>query len=210
VTRLLPAIVVLTAAVELCLGSPVGAAAAVTDTRSISPLQATGHLAAGYTVKHQYADANCVSGSPTTGTAYECFSSRSPEGVFDSCWVQANPGYATCLANPWTHNAIRLRVTGGYDNRGGFTHVATPWGLRLGAKTRCLVDLGGVRTADGHAVTYRCTNNIILVGSVHRATSPWRISAYRRVRHPHGPTTYTPLGRKPVSVSWKGQRSRAG
>jgi hypothetical protein len=189
---------------------PTARSVAATEVRPITPLEANGHLAARYTVAHEYAGANCVSGSPTTGTSYECFSSRSPQGVFESCWAQASPDYAICLENPWTHHAIRLHVTGGYDDREGFTRVSIPWGPRLGASIRCLVDPGEVRTADGHAVTYKCTGHIVLVGSPRRTAPTWRINAYRRIKHHHAATTYTPLGSKPVTVSWKGQPSRVG
>jgi hypothetical protein len=186
------------------------ASPAATQVRSIAPVEANGQLAATYTVKHQYAGANCVSGSPTTGTSYECFSSRSSQGVFDSCWVQANPHYASCLDHPWSHDVIRLHVTGGYDNRSGFARVTAPWGLRLGASTRCLVDLGGIRTVDGHARTYTCNHHVVLTGTVRRTASAWRIRAYRRVKHKHAASTYTSLGLTAVSVSWKGRPSRTG
>jgi hypothetical protein len=185
-------------------------AAPPTTVRHVSPLEHSGHLAPGYTVTHHYPDASCVSGSPTTGTAYECFSAGSPEGVFDTCWVQANVAYVTCLANPWTHTAVRLHVTGGYDDRGGFPHVAAPWGVRLGRSIRCLIDLGSVKSAGGHPITYHCTRHIVLTDQVTRTAATWRAHAYRRVAHKGRGSTFTPLGRQPVAVGWRGRASRSG
>jgi hypothetical protein len=186
------------------------AAAAATAVRTIDPLDRAGHLTARYTVDHHYPDANCVAGSPTTGTAYECFAAQSPQGVFDTCWVQASPGYVTCLPNPWTTHAVRLHVTGGYDDGSGFRRVAAPWGVRLKRSIRCLVDLGSVKSADGHPITYRCTRHIVLTGAVMRSAATWRVRAYRRVAHRGHATTFTALGHQPVSVGWRGRASRPG
>jgi hypothetical protein len=180
-----------------------------TAVHSVSPLDSQGHLGVKYTVQHRFGAANCQSGSPTTGTTYECFTPQSPQGTFDSCWVQADTSYVICLVKPWLHNAVRLHVTRGYDDRGGFSHTGMPWGIRLGRDTRCLLDLGAVASTHGQAITYYCNNKTVLTGSVKRQHATWRVHAYRTTSRKGHPVRRKSLGLLPIAIAWYAAPSHA-
>jgi hypothetical protein len=210
---------VLALAIAAATLSPAGSLASAAETstpvsptsvRTISPLDPQGHPAPAYRVTHRYGNANCESGSPATGTAYECFTPEAPQGIFEACWVDANPAFVTCLDKPWQRDVVRLRVTRDYDNTAGFPRVHRPWGVRLGSDTRCLVDLGSVHSADGHPISYRCNHKTILTGPVDRHGHTWRVTAYRRIAHKGHPLRFRSLGREPVAVAWLGKPSRTG
>jgi hypothetical protein len=181
---------------------------APTAVRSVSPLDAQGHVAPAYRVRHHYGNANCESGSPATGKAYECFTPQAPQGIFESCWVQVTPGLVACLVKPWMHDVVQLHVTRGFDNTAGFMHVHMPWGVRIGSDTRCLIVLGSVHSAAGHPITYRCNHKTVLTGAIDRGAATWRVRAYRRIAHKGKPLRFQPLGREPVAVAWFGAPSR--
>jgi hypothetical protein len=182
---------------------------AATIRREVDPLDSAHHLVAPYRIKHRYADASCQRGSATTGTTYTCFAATSPEGEFDSCWVQANTRFVICVVKPWRHKVAQLHVTRGYDDRNGFTHVHQPWGLRLGRATRCLVILAPVNSAQGHSIRYGCNHKTVLAGPVQRQSVTWRIRAYRATHHHDHVVDYKPLGWQPVAVAWSGLPSQA-
>jgi len=185
----------------------VAAAPAPTSIRPTSPLDAHNRLAAGFTIQHRYGDANCESGSPTTGTAYQCFSPQSAQGIFNSCWVQAQRKYVICLVKPWMRKVVRLHVTRGFGDSNGFLHAHTPWGLRIGQHTRCLVDLGSVHSAQGHAITYTCNKRVVLAGPVRRGSAVWRIRSYRKIHHKGHSATYRSLGIQPATFFHTGTTS---
>jgi hypothetical protein len=205
--------VAVTAAALGVTGSATGhsgtaAPTAPTSVRAVRPLDAQGHLDPAYRVKHRYGNANCESGSPTTGKAYQCFTPQAPQGIFDSCWVQASPGLVACLVKPWMHDVVQLHVTRGFDNAPGFLHVHAPWGLRIATNTRCLVDLGSVHSANGHPITYRCNHKTVLTGAIDRHGATWRILGYRRIAQKGKPLRFVSLGREPIAVAWSGKPSR--
>jgi hypothetical protein len=188
--------------------SAAAAEPATTAIRTVSPVTAAGQLAAGFTITHRYTDANCQSGSPTTGRSYACFAPTSPEGVFDSCWVESDTSFAICLVKPWQHKVARLHVTRGYDDSHGFLTVHQPWGVRLGQHTRCLVILAPVNSAQGRPINYACNKKIVLAGSIDRGSATWRIRAYRRVHRKRHPVHYRPMGRQPIAIAWSGKPSQ--
>jgi hypothetical protein len=183
---------------------------APTAVRMVSPLDGQGHLAPTYQNRHHYGDANCESGSPTTGKAYECSTPEAPQGIFESCWVEANPALVACLVKPWMHDVVQLRVSRGFDNSAGFSTVHRPWGVRLGPATRCLVVLGSVHSAAGHPITYRCNHKTVLTGAIDRRAATWRVRAYRRIAHKGKPLRFQPLGREALAVAWFGKPSQRG
>jgi hypothetical protein len=175
-----------------------------TVVKVIGPLDTNGHLAQGYRIRHRYSNASCESGSPTTGHAYQCFTPQSPNGIYDSCWVQSNPKYVVCLTKPWLpRKADRLHVTRGYGDSAGFLKVRKPWGVRLGLRTLCLRILGPVHTINGRSRTYDCNHRTFLAGPIRHHTATWRAHAYRRNHHGR----YTSIGVLPVAVAWFGKPS---
>lgn len=199
----------LTASTGVALAGPAGPAASTpTDVRTVGPLDADNRLAHGYRIAHRYGNANCESGSPTVGKAYQCFTPDAPQGIFNSCWVQADKSFVVCLVRPWQLKVARLHVTRGYGDSSGFLHVHEPWGVRLARGERCLVILGPVHSAGGRRINYSCRHKIVLAGQIHRHAATWRARAYRTVHHGNHVVTYRSLGTLPLSVAWSGKPSQ--
>jgi hypothetical protein len=183
-------------------------ASASTDVRAVSPMDSQDHVAAGFRISHRYGDANCESGSPTVGKAYQCFTPQSPQGIFDSCWIQSDKSFVVCLVKPWLHKVERLHVTRGYGDSAGFLTVHRPWGVRLRTGPRCLVILGAVHSTRGQRIDYDCNHRIVLAGPIRHHGTTWHARAYRKVHHGGHRITYTSLGSQPLSVAWSGKPSQ--
>jgi hypothetical protein len=201
------ALTVMCAAVAVLATPVVQAATTSTSVRAITPVDGTGGLAAGYVIAHRYGNANCESGSPTVGKAYQCFTPASPVGIYDACWVQANHHFVLCLVKPWQRKVARLHVTRGYGDSSGFLTVHKPWGVRTGSRVRCLIILGPVHTIHGKPRTYLCNKKIVLAGKVTHHGDVWTAHEYRKVRHRGRPTSYPSLGKHTAAVVWFGQPS---
>lgn len=211
--RVRPAVVSCAAAVGLVFtpvatAAPVRVAAAPTAMRHVSPVDSSGVLADGYHVGRHYGDARCQRGSAMTGSAYRCFTSRSPAGVYDPCWVTADAAQVLCLVRPWVRRAVQLHVTGGYDDTDGFGKQPRPWAARLSTGERCLLHPAAVESTHGQAIHYYCRHHVALAGAIDRRHPTWRVHAYRNTT-PHGVTaTYEALGRVAVATVWRGKPSR--
>lgn len=202
-----PASMLAAFAVGLALAVAVPASAApATSVVHLRPVDAQGRLTTGFTVGHQFTDANCQSGSPTVGNAYECVTPQSGQGVYHSCWVQTDHSYVVCLVKPWQHRVVRLHVTRGYDDSTGFETVHRPWGLQLGATLRCLVILGPTDTTRGRTVRYACNHKTVLAGPIHRG-STWHAHAYRKIHHGGHHLTYRSRRIMPIATAWFGKSS---
>lgn len=184
-------------------------ATAPTVVRHISPVDADGVLKPRYEVAHHYGAARCQSRSAMTGTAYRCFTSRSPQGVYDPCWVTTSSAAVICLDVPWRrHEVTRLKVTSGYDDTDGFVHRRWPWGLRVDIHRRCLLHPSAVEYANGRPIHYYCNKHTALAGRLGRSGTTWRMRAYRNTT-PHGiQATYRAIGWVHVVTAWYGERSR--
>src|SRR5690242_8328401 len=77
-----------------------------TVVRSVSPVDAAGALKPRYDVKRHYDGARCQSGSAVTGTSYRCYTSRSPQGVYDPCWVTSTSARVICVDVPWRRHKV--------------------------------------------------------------------------------------------------------
>jgi hypothetical protein len=179
-----------------------------TVTTEVSPLDANGDLAAGYRIAYHHGDATCQSGSIYTGSAYRCYAPAAPAGLLDPCWVESDGEYVVCLSKPWSHKAVRLHVSAGWDNSAGFSTTDKPWGLQIN-NTRCLRSFATVTPVHGHTVTYHCNHDRLLAGGLDRGSPSWRIREYRRV-HSHGKTHYVSKGRQHVRTAWYGAPSAPG
>jgi hypothetical protein len=195
----------------LAVVAAIAAASSPTVVRQVSPVDTTGVLKPAYEIKHHYGGARCQSGSAMTGTAYRCFTSRAPQGVFDPCWVTDTSDQVICLTQPWRKkNAVELRVIDGYDDTDGFPHQSWPWGLRVDLPRRCLLHPAAVEYAHGHAIHYYCNKHTALAGPLDRSGSRWRIRAYRNTT-PHAvQPSYKRIGWVHVITAWRGGRSRTG
>lgn len=181
---------------------------ATTQQRTVSPVDDADQLAAGYRIAHNYGNASCESGSPTVGKAYECFTPQSSEGIYYSCWVQANQHFVLCLDKPWQHKVVRLHVTRGYGDSSGFSKVQRPWGLRLANGLRCLVILGPVHVTHGNPVNYYCNHRRALAGKINQRRGTWTVKTFRKVRHPGRPIEFRSTGVRAVAVAWNGGPSQ--
>ena len=180
-----------------------------TVVRQVSPLDANGMLKPSYAVKNHYAGARCQSGSAMTGTAYRCFTSQSPRGVLDPCWVMDTNERVMCLSVPWRkHNAVELQVTDGYDDADGFHRQSRPWGLRVDLPRRCLLHPVAVEHAQGRAIHYYCNKRTALAGPLDRSGSRWRVRAYRNTTPHSVQPTYRRIGWVHILTAWRGQKSR--
>jgi hypothetical protein len=186
-------------------------AAPATVVKKVSPVDADGVLKPRYEIDHRYGGARCQSGSAMTGTAYRCFTSHSPDGVYDPCWVTSSSDHVICLDVPWRkHRVTQLRVTSGYDDTDGFHRQRWPWGLRVDIHRRCLLHPAAVEYANGRPVHYYCNRHTALAGRLDRSGARWRIHAYRNTT-PHGvQATYRSLGWVHVVTAWRGEPSRTG
>lgn len=192
------------------IGAGMAAAAAASGATVVvdeSPVDAQGQLQPGFHVDHRYGAASCNSGSELTGTAYRCFTSQSRQSIYDPCWVTANDTVVVCQDRPWEHSLVQLRVTHGYDDSAGFSHVSQPWGIQLARGPRCLHIVGATETLYGHPITYNCTKRTALTNRPDRTHSQWRIRAYRLVGH-GSHRHWRSLGRQPIATAWRGAPSR--
>ena len=181
-----------------------------TVVKKVTPVDADGALKPAYVVKHRYPGARCQSGSNMTGTAYRCFTSQAPDGVYDPCWVTDTGEHVICPGMPWKHKVVQLRVSDGFDNDDGFHKQKWPWGLRLTNDRHCLLSPAAVQFAGGRPIHYYCNKHVALAGHLDRSGARWRIHAYRNTT-PHGiQPTYRSLGRLRVVVAWFGEPSRTG
>jgi hypothetical protein len=174
----------------------------------ISPVDADGALATGYTVTHRYGDATCSRPSFETGTAYRCTTPQSSSVVSDPCWVSSTPTTVFCQPYPWSRHVVRLTVTGGYDDSSGFHAQHRPWGLRIQHKGgRCLYNPGSVVEIHGRTAGYSCERRILLAGSIKRSHQHWKIRAYRETEHNENSYSYKWLGWQRIRTAWFGLRS---
>lgn len=208
VTRVSAAATVLA---TMLAGSPISGvtAAPVTATtvHAVRPVDGSGALAAGFTIHRRYGDASCESGSPTVGKAYQCFTPRSPDAIYNACWVQADRHFVLCLVKPWEHRIVRLHVTRGFGDSSGFLTVKRPWGLRLANGNRCLVILGPVHVVHGHQVNYYCNHKVAIAGAINERHKVWTVNVFRKVNHRGRPTEFRRVGRQQVDVAWNGAPS---
>jgi hypothetical protein len=181
-------------------------AAAATQVVRLRPVDAKGHLRAGYTITQHHGRAHCVLGSAATGTAYRCFAGNE---ILDPCWVQAGSGHShvICLGLPWVHHVSRLHVTKGYDNSVQPSPAHRPWGLRLTSGTRCAGVQGATGTVHGRPITFFCPHStLMLLGEPDRSQPRWTI---RTARSTHDGLD-KPSGRKAIATAYFGRPSLQG
>lgn len=174
----------------------------------VSPLDTNGDLDPAYRIAYHHGDATCQSGSIYTGSAYRCFAPGAPAGLLDPCWVESDGAHVVCLSKPWSHKAVRLHVTAGWDNSAGFSTTHKPWGVQIHS-IRCLQSFATVTPVHGHTVTYHCNKDRLLAGGIDKSSPSWRVREYRRV-HKHGTTKYVAKGWQHIDTAWYGEPSAPG
>jgi hypothetical protein len=187
------------AAVPIAAGASGGGA---TSVRTVSPVDASGQLKAGYQVVRRLRHATCQAGSYMTGVADRCATPAAGAVVLDPCWPTAAPDTFICQAKPWDRKVVQLHVPQPVSGGAGAHHQGLPWGMRLGATVRCLLDPGSVRRLYGHALLYHCSRHRDVFGPLHRSGQHWTAHVYRTGAHT--PTGYRSLGWQSVRIAWYG------
>jgi hypothetical protein len=162
-------------ALSLLLLAPAAAVAAPpTHVVRVSPVDASGHLRAGYRVNDR-ARSTCQPGSEAVPSLYRCFGDDNL--IRDPCW-RTGARTAICLAAPWRHTVSRLTVHGGFGTPlpGG---PSVPWGVRLRDGERCLLLQGASELVHGKRVNYGCSRTSFLLGRPDRGHAAWRIQRAR-------------------------------
>lgn len=173
-----------------------------TSTRTVSPIGTNGELNAGYKVIRHEGHAVCQTGSFMTGRADRCSTPTSQTVVLDPCWPTADSKTFICQRRPWRREVIELHVPKPASDGPGVHRQSLPWGMRIGAKVRCLLDPGSVRKLSGHALLYHCTHHRDVFGPLRRPGTHWKAHVYRTGARTR--SGYRSLGWKPVRIAWYG------
>ncbi|HWC36466.1 MAG TPA: hypothetical protein VG650_16790 [Mycobacteriales bacterium] len=173
-----------------------------TAVRTVSPLTSAGTLKPGYKVTRREGHGTCQSGSFMTGRADRCATPASGAVVLDPCWPAAEAKTFVCQAKPWLRKVVELHVPGAVSDGPGPHHQSLPWGMRVGASLRCLLDPGSVRRLSGHPLLFHCTHHRDVFGPLHRNGSRWTAHVYRTGARTR--SGYRSLGWLAVHVAWYG------
>jgi hypothetical protein len=195
-------------ALAMPAASAAAAQRAATLVMRVSPVTSTGELKSGYTVAHRYSGARCQSDSSVTGSAYRCFSSQAPDGVYDPCWVTQTSDNVVCIGRPWARRVVQLAVTQGYDDTDPMRTSATPWGAQLTDGNRCLFQPGSVHSINGRPLRYYCHHHVVLAGQFDRSHRQWQIRSYKDVTPNAADATYRWQGFARVNTASYGVASR--
>ena len=189
--------------------APLAASAATAPSRTsrveVRPVDAQGHLLAGYRVGHEFGRAHCLRGGIADNQAYRCFAGNE---IFDPCWVQDSAtAHVICLRDPWHHTVARLRVTKGFDNGYAGGPSRSPWAIRLVSGPRCVGVQGASGAVAGHGISYVCLDGkTVLLDEPDMAHSLWTI----RVARDTGGYHYRRIGRHAIAAAYFGRRSLVG
>ena len=204
----LPVVALLIFAAVTPLGAfavaPLAASASspATQVRTVSLVGSTGHLKAGYKVVRHLAHASCQTGSFMTGRADRCTTPASRAVVLDPCWPTASSKTFVCQRRPWRHKIVLLHVPQPVSGKPGADRASLPWGMRIKAKVRCLLDPGSVRRVSGHALLFHCSHHRDIFGPLRRGSGHWKAHVYRTGARTR--SGYRSLGWQPVRIVWYG------
>ncbi|HVW80154.1 MAG TPA: hypothetical protein VHB69_04350 [Mycobacteriales bacterium] len=205
-TRALPVAALLTAAAgtyALFAITP-ASATAKTVVQTVGPLDANGALNPSYRVTRRLGHGTCQLGSYQVGAAYRCASPGAGPVILDPCWpLAADPSTMVCQAKPWQAKVVEVHVAATAAG-GPSTHPASqPWGLRIGARIRCLRDVGAVLRVEGNLLAYHCSHHRDVIGALQTSGATWRAHVYRS-----GAPTATgekSIGWQAVTIAWEGE-----
>ena len=173
-----------------------------TQVRTVSPVGVDGTLKDGYKVVRHLGHGTCQTGSFMTGRADRCTTPSSRTVVLDPCWPTASPKTFVCQRRPWQHQVVQLHVRKPVAGKPGAHRLGLPWGIRVNAKVRCLLDPGSVRRLSGHALLFHCTHHRDVFGPLRRDSAHWKAHVYRTGARTR--TGYRSLGWHPVRIAWYG------
>ena len=184
--------------------TPLAASASspATQVRTVSPVGSDGHLKTGYELVRRLGHASCQSRSFMATGAERCTTPAARTVVLDPCWPTASPETFVCQRRPWKHQVVQLHVRQPASGKPVAHRVSLPWGMRVNAKVRCLLDPGSVRRLSGHALLFHCTHHRDVFGPLRRGSGRWKAHIYRTGARTH--SGYRSLGWQPVRIAWYG------
>ena len=183
---------------------PTVAATSPTGVLNVRPVDASGHLAAGYFVQ-QVVSGGCSPGSDLGTSAYRC-SGTTNHSVYDPCWAEGSPAKSVlCLDSPWSMSPTRLTLSGPLTALPPPGPVVPPWGLQLANGLKCTAYQGAHSQFNGRAVDYYCggtyTGPVVLRG-IDLSRPVWVV----QTATPNGAGGYTMGPTVPVSTAWNAQK----
>jgi len=181
---------------------PAQASGAATSVRTVSPVDSAGALKAGYKVTRSVGHGTCQTGSFMTGVADRCSTPATHGSVLDPCWPTSTAETFVCQPKPWRHKVVKLHVPQPVADGQRPHHNALPWGMRVGARVRCLLDPGSVRRLSGNPLLFHCTHHRDVFGPLRRGTDHWTAHVYRTGARTR--SGYRSLGWQAVRIAWYG------
>ncbi|HVV76443.1 MAG TPA: hypothetical protein VHC43_10435 [Mycobacteriales bacterium] len=173
-----------------------------TSVRTVSPVDASGQLKAGYRVTRHESHGSCQSGSFMTGRADRCSTPESGAVVLDPCWPTATAEMFVCEAKPWRHQVVQVHAAGPVHGGPGRHRPTLPWGMRIRTGVHCLLDPGSVRRLNGHPLLFHCSHHLDVFGPLRSGGAHWTAHVYRAGARTR--SGYRSRGWQPVRVAWYG------
>lgn len=183
---------------------PAVAATSPTQVLNVQPVDASGHLAAGYVVQ-QVVSGACSPGSDLGISAYRC-SGTTNHSIYDPCWAEGSPAKSVlCLDSPWSTSPTRLTLSGPLTALPPPGPAVPPWGLQLANGLKCTAVQGAHGQFNGRAIDYYCggtyTGPVVLHG-IDLSRPVW----VARTATPNGAGGYTMGPTVSVSTAWNAQK----
>lgn len=168
----------------------------------VSPVTSAGAAVSGYRVTSRVSGAICEPGSEAIGHAYRCSAGNY---LYDPCWAEKAAGPAVlCVASPWEHTAVELRVTAPLpaipDPPAG---PGEPWGVQLATGQRCNLAQGAHNVFRGQVIDYYCPSGLALLRGLNRAEPVWTA---RSVLAKSGQLASGPAEK--IAIAWYGTPAR--
>lgn len=183
---------------------PTVAATSPTQVLSVRPVDASGHLAAGYFVQ-QVVSGACSPGSDLGVSAYRC-SGTTNHSIYDPCWAEGSPAKSVlCLDSSWSTSPTRITLSGPLTALPPPGPAVPPWGLQLANGLRCTAVQGAHGQFNGRAIDYYCggtyTGPVVLRG-IDLSRPVWVV----QTATPNGAGGYTMGPKVFVSTAWNAQK----
>jgi hypothetical protein len=170
-----------------------------TRVHRVAPVDARGHVVAGYRVTST-AHGKCFGASLVADGLFRCFRGNT---ILDPCWKLAGRHAVLCLPEPWSHRLARVQVVGKLPPPAHFAQRW--WALRVGdgVSVRCIGATGAAGVVRGEPVTYVCEHGWVLLGDgPDRSAAAWTMGAARRAGR-----EYRVHGTVHLTDAWKAVRA---
>jgi hypothetical protein len=147
----------------------VGRQVTVTDERSIGVVGRDGQLVAPYTV-NETGTGQCEPYSLVMGPKSNSFrcgvSIKHRPYVADPCFAMSGGRAAACIAGPWDHKVLKVKLTKAIPFDASFVQArrAEPWALEIQDPSspkinwQCLPETGATGTFAGYSPTFACSD----------------------------------------------------